>query len=105
MSKPSCSLSQFIEEFPLYVKFETDQPLTPGDLDNLAFNFFCKPENEVQPFRLEAASHGTNHKKENSPVEFTEIYSGVCQSCLQYRIAVVINADTQKDKPKYFVRK
>src|SRR5258705_11349121 len=114
MNKPNSSLSQFIEEFPLYSKFGTDQPIEPSDLNNLVFNFFCKSENEVQPFRLEPNTHKDHSNNgsliarsspEGSVVDFTELFSGVCQSCVKYRVSIIISGASQKDSPKYFIRK
>jgi hypothetical protein len=96
MNKPNSSLSQFIEEYPLYSKFGTDQPIEAADLNNLAFNFFCKKEKEIQPFRLEPIVHNGNgvdhpdsasssvngHLAEGAIIDFTEMFSGVCQKLL-----------------------
>ncbi len=115
MNKPGSSLSQFIEEYPLYSKFATDQPIEAADLNNLAFNFFCKKENEIQPFRLRStSSNGIDHSvssisvkttAEGSKVDFTEMFSGICQSCENYQVNIVISGATQKERPKYFIRK
>jgi hypothetical protein len=108
MNTPNSSLSQFIEEYPLYSKFGTDQPIVAADLNNLAFNFFCKNEKEIQPFRLEATMYngvGKHHDAEEAAVDFTEMFSGVCQSCTDYKVNIVISGASQKDKPKYFIRK
>jgi hypothetical protein len=117
MNKPNSSLSQFIEEYPLYSKFGTDQPVEAADLNNLAFNFFCKHEKEIQPFRLGAAVHnGKTHPasasaaipdslSEGAVIDFIEIFTGVCQSCERYHVNIVISAVSQKEKPKYFIRK
>jgi hypothetical protein len=116
MNKPNSSLSQFIEEYPLYSKFGIDQPIEAVDLNNLAFNFFCKKEKEIQPFRLEAVIHNGNgvehptaaingYLSEGIVTDFTEMFSGVCQSCLSYKASIIISGGTQKEKPKYFVRK
>jgi hypothetical protein len=53
MNKPASSLSQFIEEYPLYTKFGINQPIEAADLGNLTFNFFCKNEKEIRLFKLE----------------------------------------------------
>jgi hypothetical protein len=115
MNTPNSSLSQFIEEYPLYSKFGTDQPVEAADLGNLAFNFYCKNENEIQPFRLEPMAYNngstipgsshTGHKITGASVDFTEMFSGICQSCLQYRINITISGGSQPEKPKYFLRK
>jgi hypothetical protein len=108
MNKPHSSLSQFIEEYPLYANFGTDQPIDPADLDKLAFNFFCKHENNTQPFRLYIVDQvRTDHNKSTngSPLDFTEMFTGICQSCLNYKIKIVINGSSQAEKPKYFIRK
>jgi len=117
MNKPNSSLSQFIEEYPLYSKFGVDQPIEAADLDHLAFNFHCKEEREIQPFRLIAelpanihssfSANGTQNSSlsADSKIEFTEMFTGICQSCERYKIRVIINGATQKDLPKYFIRK
>lgn len=111
MDKPNSSLSQFIEEYPLYVKFGIDQPAEIADLSNLAFNFFCGEEKEVQPFRLSVGLPAAIEPMHNgSPLEtgktsFTEIFTGICRSCESYKIKIVINAAVQKESPKYFLRK
>jgi len=117
MNKPNSSLSQFIEEYPLYSKFGVDQPIEAADLNNLAFNFFCKKEKEIQAFRLEPILHNSNGIKHNgsfspdgyltegSIVDFTEMFTGVCQSCESYKIKIIISGASQKEKPKYFIRK
>jgi hypothetical protein len=110
MSTPGSSLSQFIEEYPLYSRFGTDQPIEAADLDNLAFNFFCQKEKEVQPFRLSIPSSNGNgihpsSQPHHSAEGFTEIFTGVCQSCEEYKITVVINAASGEEPPRYFIRK
>jgi hypothetical protein len=117
MNKPNSSLSQFIEEHPLYSKFGTDQPIEAADLENLVFNFFCKHEKEVQPFRLGSATHnGNSHPgstsapivqslNEGAIIDFTQMFTGVCQSCEKYHVNIIISGVTQKEKPKYFIRK
>jgi hypothetical protein len=107
-------LSQFIEEYPLYSKFGTDQPLEAAELSNLAFNFFCKQEKEIQPFRLTATIHnGAAHSFTHVPdsltegaiIDFTEMFTGICQSCEKYTMNIIISGASQKEKPKYFIRK
>src|SRR5215813_10839873 len=113
MNKPNSSLSQFIEEYPLYSKFGTDQPIEAADLDNLVFNFFCKKEKELQPFRLTSATRNGNDahqghhhsSSEGSAIDFTEIFTGICQSCEGDKVNIIINGSGQKEKPKYFIRK
>lgn len=109
MNKPNSSLSQFIEEYPLYSKFGTDQPIEPADLNNLAFNFFCKTEKGIQPFRLAATIHNgvahNGHSAKETAVDFTEMFSGICQSCESYKVNIIISGATQKENPKYFIRK
>lgn len=115
MNKPNSSLSQFIEEYPLYSKFGTDQPIEAADLNNLVFNFFCKQEKEIQPFRLTTPIHNGNiHSafthvpdslSEGAIIDFTEMFTGICQSCEKYTINLIISGASQKEKPKYFVRK
>ena len=116
MVKPPSTLSQFIEEYPLYSQFGTAQPIEATDLNNLAFNFFCKNEKGIQPFRLEPIIHNGNGLEHSpaptngSPAEetvagFTEMFSGICQSCLNYKVNIIINVGSQNEQPKYFVRK
>jgi hypothetical protein len=115
MNKPASSLSQFIEEYPLYLKYGVNQPIEAADLNNLAFNFFCKNEKAIQPFKLEAAAHngmahtgatnGRGYTTEGTTVDFTEMFSGVCQSCQSYKANIIISGGTQQEKPKYFIRK
>ncbi len=110
MNTPGSSLSQFIEEYPLYSRFGTDQPIEAADLDNLAFNFFCQREKEVQPFRLTIPSSNGNGihppaQLHHSAEEFTGIFTGVCQSCGEYKITVVVNGASTEDPPRYFIRK
>jgi hypothetical protein len=110
MNTPGSSLSQFIEEYPLYSRFGTDQPIEAADLDNFAFNFFCQKEKEVQPFRLTIPSFNGNDIHASSQLDhlaggFTGIFNGVCQSCGEYKIVIVINSGHQEEKPRYFIRK
>jgi hypothetical protein len=105
-------LSEFLSEYPLYSLFGTDQPLEAVDLDNLQFNFFCQNENRNRIFKLRATSYNILHKRGNHlasindrPAGFTEMYSGNCQSCEAYTIYITLNAGTQTEKPKYFIRK
>jgi hypothetical protein len=116
MNKPNSSLSQFIEEYPLYLKFAVDQPIEAADLDNLAFNFYCKQEKQMEPFRLLAdsprnlhsfAGNGSRHHSlsTESKIDFTEMFTGVCQSCESYKVNIIINGATQKEQPNYFIRK
>ena len=113
MNKHHSSLSQFIEEYPLYSKFGIDQPIEAADLNHLAFNFFCKNEKQIQPFRLEATVHngvvhsGTavNSLNGGTAIDFTEMFSGICQSCISYKVKIIISGASQDEKPKYFVRK
>lgn len=117
MNKPNSSLSQFIEEYPLYSKFGTDQPIEAADLNNLVFNFYCKHEKEIQPFRLSATTHnGHAHNSaafntipdssiEGARIDFTQLFTGVCQSCEKYHMNIIISGASQKEKPKYFIRK
>jgi hypothetical protein len=110
MNTPGSSLSQFIEEYPLYSRFGTDQPIEAADLDNLAFNFFCQKEKEVQPFRLTIPSSNGNDIPPSSQLHhsaegFTGIFTGVCQSCEEYKIAIIISSANQEEKPRYFIRK
>jgi hypothetical protein len=113
MNKPNSSLSQFIEEYPLYSKFGTNQPIVAADLNNLAFNFFCKHEKEIQPFRLGTAIHnGKTHPahipdslSEGAVIDFIEMFTGICQSCEKYHVNIIISGASQKEKPKYFIRK
>ncbi|HET6996501.1 MAG TPA: hypothetical protein VFI06_16010 [Chitinophagaceae bacterium] len=109
MNKPGSSLSHFIEEYPLYSRFGTDQPIEAADLDNLAFNFFCQKEKEVQPFRLIIPSSNGNGihppQQHHSAEGFTVIFHGVCQSCEEYKITVVINGASREESPRYFIRK
>jgi len=117
MNKPNSSLSQFIEEYPLYSKFGVNQPIEAADLNNLAFNFYCKEEKEVQPFRLYADFHYNAHSSfsgngsrnislsAESKLDFTEMFTGICQSCERYKVNIVINGVTQKEYPNYFIRK
>jgi hypothetical protein len=107
MNKPNSSLTQFIEEYPLYSKFGTDQPIEAADLNNLAFNFFCKHEKEVHPFRLQAIGHNNNgkHQLPGGTVDFTEMFAGVCQSCVTYTVNIIISGASQDEKPRYFIRK
>jgi len=117
MNKPNSSLSQFIEEYPLYSKFGVNQPIEAADLNNLAFNFYCKEEKEVQPFRLIADFHYNAHSSfsgngsrnismsAESKIDFIEMFTGICQSCERYKVNFVINGATQKEYPNYFIRK
>ena len=116
MNKPNSSLSQFIEEYPLYVKFGVDQPIEAADLDNLVFNFYCKQEKAAEPFRLLADSprnlhsisgNGSRHHSlsAESKIDFTEMFTGICQSCQSYKVNIIINAATQREQPNYFIRK
>ena len=113
-------LSEFISEYPLYSKFGIDQPLQVEDLNNLEFNFLCKNEEKIQPFRLEATSYRVlarfnsngaaeaiphGHLMEETNAGFTEMFSGVCQSCKNYKVTITVSSGTQKEKPKYFIRK
>lgn len=117
MNKPNSSLSQFIEEYPLYSKFSVDQPIEAADLNNLAFNFYCREEKEIQPFRLIADFHNNARSSfsgngsrnislsAESKIDFTEMFTGICQSCERYKVNIVINGATQKEYPNYFIRK
>ncbi|MFI5128478.1 MAG: hypothetical protein ACHQFX_00745 [Chitinophagales bacterium] len=107
MNKHNSSLTQFIEEYPLYSKFGTDQPIEAADLNNLAFNFFCKHEKEIQPFRLQAIAQNNNGKLQlpEGTANFTEMFTGVCQSCVTYTVNIVISGASQEEKPRYFIRK
>lgn len=109
MNKPASSLSQFIEEYPLYLKFGTNQPIEAADLDNLTFNFFCKNEKDIRLFKLETAVHNgisqTSNSNEEAIVDFTEMFAGICQHCQDYKVNIIISGGTQKEKPKYFIRK
>jgi hypothetical protein len=114
MNKPNSSLSQFIEEYPLYSKFGTDQPIEAADLNNLVFNFFCKVENEIQPFRLGTTFHNNvDHPAPVRPIhqaiaeetDFTEMFTGICQSCEKFKMNIIICGESQHEKPRYFIRK
>src|SRR3970040_1885633 len=116
---PLSYLSEFLEEYPLYSKFGINQPAEVSDLNGLQFNFFCKNENEFHFFKLEQASahNGIQNKStiddlsrkdqfaENTKIDFTEIFIGTCQSCKAYKINLIISGGSQKEKPKYFLRK
>ena len=118
MNKTVSSLSQFIEEYPLYSKFGVNQPIEAADLAGLEFNFFCNNEKQIQLFKLAAAKHnGVAHPGSVSPgvsrvhlpegaiIDFTELFSGICQSCGNYKISLIISGGTQNENPKYFIRK
>jgi hypothetical protein len=107
---PRSSLAGFLSEYPLYSKFGINQPIEAADLDKLEFEFFCKNENAMHNFRLEAGMQNGNGRHvtdcvEGAIVDFTEIFSGICQSCKEYKIDIILSGGTQKETPKYFIRK
>lgn len=118
---PQSSLSEFLADSPLYSKFGTDQPVEAADLNNLEFNFLCQNENKIQTFRLEATSYNVlarfnsncvaeamtqpGHLFDETNAEFTEMFAGICQTCKNYKVTIVISSGTQREKPKYFIRK
>jgi hypothetical protein len=108
-----------LEGYPLYSKFGINQPAEASDLDGLQFNSFCKREHEHHFFTLEPASkyNGihtesidpeiaiTDPFAEDAKIDFTEMFVATCQSCRAFKINMIISGGTQKDKPKYFLRK
>jgi hypothetical protein len=107
MTRPLSYLSEFLEEYPLYSKFGTDQPAVAEDLDGLHFNFHCKKEKATRGFMLKATGSSSSRKQTllDSQPAFTEMYTGICQSCEDYKVDIIINGGTQEEHPKYFLRK
>jgi hypothetical protein len=111
----------FIESYPLYTKFEVSEFLEAEDIDNIRINLFCKKENKNQTFKLEATSDEMANKGRmftstlapdyiaaEEIVDFTENYIGLCQSCEDYKINVIINGFTEYDKKtgkKFYLKK
>lgn len=106
--RPRSSLSEFLAEYPLYSKFGVNQPIEAADLVKLEFDFFCKNENGIQDFRLEVNSqhgNGVSLSPNAEQLDFTEMFSGFCQSCKSYKVDIILSGGSQKEKPKYFIQK
>jgi len=114
-------LSSFLAEHPLYTKYEIVHLLTDAEILGSTYQFYCDNEKKYTTFQLSSDDDnfiakkgrmrfGTMNVLQNSTfdIDFTQHYIGVCQSCKKFRVQILINGFTERDKEgnkRFYLRK